>query len=95
MLAATTRPHELAIGLGRLLAPLRVFGLRPDRLAEALGLSWAYFPEFWAQARAMVGRGRGRKGWFDRVIHLPGDIVADLYLLAERTGADATSGAAT
>lgn len=94
LLAATTTPHDLATGLGRLLAPLRVFGLKPDRLAQALGLSWSYFPEFWTQARAMIGRGRGRKGWFDRVIHLPGDIVADLYLLAERTGLDASVSAA-
>jgi energy-coupling factor transporter transmembrane protein EcfT len=87
LLATTTRPHDLAVGLGRLLAPLRVFGAKPDRLAEALALSWAYFPEFWKQARELVGRGRGRKGWFDRAIHLPGDVVADLYLLADQTAA--------
>jgi heptaprenyl diphosphate synthase len=89
LLAATTRPHDLAVGLGRLLAPLRIFGVRTDRLAEALSLSWAYFPEFWKKARELVGRGRGRRGWFDRAIHLPGDVVADLYLLAEGTGLDA------
>ena len=87
LLAQTTAPPEMAAGLERLLAPLRVFRIRPDRLARSLSLSWSYFPQFWQSIRPMVGDSRGRKSWLDRTIHLPGDIVADLYLLANRTAA--------
>ena len=47
-----------------------------------MALSWAYFPVFWQNVRQMVKSGGNRRGWLDRVVHLPGDIVADLYLLA-------------
>ena len=87
LLAQTTAPEEIAGGLEKLLGPLRVFRVRPGRLARSLSLSWAYFPQFWQSVRRMVGESRGRKGWLDRTVHLPGDIVADLYLMADRTAA--------
>jgi energy-coupling factor transporter transmembrane protein EcfT len=87
LLAQTTAPHEMAGGLEKLLAPLRVFRVRPGRLARSLSLSWSYFPQFWQSVRRMVGESRGRKGWLDRTIHLPGDIVADMYFLADQTAA--------
>ena len=82
LLAWTTPPAEVATGLERLLAPLRVVGVRPGWLARSLALSWSYFPGFWENVRQMVGHDRGRRSWLDRMVHLPGDIVADLYLLA-------------
>ena len=82
LLATTTPPVEVASGLERLLTPLRLFGVRPGWLARSMALSWAYFPVFWENVRRMVRRGGNRRGWFDRVVHLPGDIIADLYLLA-------------
>ncbi len=85
LLAQTTSPNDVATGLERLLAPLRVFRVRPGRLAHSMALSWTYFPAFWESARRTVGRERGRRGWFDRMVHLPGDVVADLYLLASGT----------
>jgi heptaprenyl diphosphate synthase len=88
LLAQTTPPADVAKGLERLLAPLRVFGVRPGWLARSMALSWAYFPVFWQNVRQMVKSGGKRHGWFDRVVHLPGDIVADLYLLAAATAAD-------
>jgi energy-coupling factor transport system permease protein len=87
VLAQTTPPAEVASGLERLLAPLHVFRVRPGRLAQSMALSWSYFPAFWQSVRQMVGHDRGRRGWLDRVVHLPGDIVADLYLVAAATAA--------
>jgi heptaprenyl diphosphate synthase len=89
LLARTTAPHEVAGGLERLLAPLRVFRVRPGRLARSLSLSWFYFPLLWQSVRRMVGESRGRKGWLDRTIHLPGDVVADLYFTADRLAGSA------
>ena len=83
LLAQTTRPHDLAGGLEKLLAPLRVFRVKPGQLALSLSLSWSYFPQFWQSVRRMVSQDRGRKGWLDRTIHLPGDVVADLYFAAD------------
>jgi len=87
LLAQTTAPHEVAGGLEKLLAPLRVFRVKPGRLARSLSLSWFYFPQFWQSVRRMVGESRGRNGWLDRTVHLPGDIVADMYFLADQTAA--------
>jgi heptaprenyl diphosphate synthase len=87
VLAETTSPHELATGLERLLRPLRVFRVEPGRLARSLSLSWSYFPQFQQSVRRMIGADRGRKGWLDRTIHLPGDIVADMFRLAEQGAA--------
>jgi len=83
LLAQTTRPHDVAGGLEKLLAPLRVFRVKPGQLALSLSLSWSYFPQFWQSVRRMVSQDRGRKGWLDRTIHLPGDVVADLYFAAD------------
>ena len=87
VLAQTTTPRELAAGLEKLLRPLRVFRVEPGRLARSLSLSWSYFPQFQQNVRRMVGTNRGRQGWLDRTVHLPGDIVADMFRLAEQ-GAD-------
>jgi heptaprenyl diphosphate synthase len=83
MLAVTTSPRDLAAGLERLLSPLRRFGLRSDRISRSLTLAWAYFPVFWRAAEQAVRSGSGRKGRLSRMVNLPGDIVADIYLLAE------------
>jgi heptaprenyl diphosphate synthase len=82
LLARTTPPAEVARGLERLLAPLQVFKVRPGWLARSLALSWAYFPVFWDSVRQMVRNGGTRGSRISRVVYLPGDIVADLYLLA-------------
>jgi len=89
VLAETTAPPELATGLEKLLRPLRVFRVEPGRLARSLSLSWSYLPQFQQSVRRMVGADRGRKGWLDRTVHLPGDIVADMFRLAEQGAASA------
>jgi heptaprenyl diphosphate synthase len=89
VLTRTTTPPELVAGLERLLRPLRVIRVQPDRLARALGLSWSYFPQFWQSVRHMVGDSRGRRGWLDRAIRLPGDVVAEMFRLAEQGAASA------
>jgi heptaprenyl diphosphate synthase len=87
LLSQTTPPTEVASGLEHLLSPLHVFRVRPGQLARSLALSWSYFPAFWQSVRQLIGHDRGRRGWLDRMVHLPGDIVADLYLVAAATAA--------
>jgi heptaprenyl diphosphate synthase len=89
VLAQTTAPYELATALEKLLRPLRVFRVEPGRLARSLSLSWSYLPQFQQSFRRMVGANRGRHGWLDRTLHLPGDIVADMFRLAEQSAASA------
>jgi len=84
VLAQTTAPHEVAVGLEKLLRPLRVFRVESGGLARSLSLSWSYFPQFQRSIRQMVNQNRGRNGWLNRVVHLPGDIVADMFRLAEQ-----------
>jgi len=87
VLAETTAPRELATGLERLLRPLRIFRVEPGRLARSLSLSWSYFPQFQQSVRSMIGANPGRVGWLNRTVHLPGDIVADMFRLAEQGAA--------
>ena len=87
LLALTSTPADVAAGLARLLSPLRRFGFDPDAIGQALGLSWAFFPVLWRGALESVRSNRARRGWFGRVISLPGDIVADLYRQAEALAA--------
>jgi len=89
VLAQTTAPHELAGGMEKLLRPLRILRVQPGQLARSLSLSWSYFPQFQQSVRCMVGANHGRKGWLDRTVHLPGDIVADMFRLAEQSAASA------
>lgn len=84
LLSGTTTPAEVAAGLERLLRPLRVFRVEPGRLARSLSVSWSYFPQFQQNVRGLLDGDGGRRGWFDRTIHLPGDVVANMFLLAEQ-----------
>jgi len=83
ILALTTPPAGIADGLGRLLRPLGHVGLDPGRVARTLALAWAWLPVFRQRVRGALRVDRGRRGWLDRTLHLPGDVLADLYLLAE------------
>lgn len=87
LLSATTAPRELAVGLERLLRPLRVFRIEPGRLARSLSMSWTLFPQFQQSVRGLLGTKGGSRGWFDRTVHLPGDVVADMFRLAEQGAA--------
>ena len=90
LLAETTTPARTATALGRLLRPLRVVGIRPDQLAQVLALSWEYFGRFWGGAKALVAERSVRltsQSRFGRLVRLPGDIVAALYLMASEEGA--------
>jgi heptaprenyl diphosphate synthase len=83
VLAQTTAPREVAAGLERLLRPLRIFRVETGQLARSLSLSWSYFPQFEQSVRKLVVASGARKGWFDRTIHLPGDVIANMFRLAE------------
>lgn len=81
LLAATTRPGRLAAGLGRLLGPLRWFGIRPGRLGTLLVLAWDVFGWLWAEAGSII-RALGRATTPAGFIRIPGAVVARLYWLA-------------
>jgi hypothetical protein len=84
LLAETTPADRLARALGRLLSPLHVVGIKPERLAELLSRSWESFGRLWIEAGRMIREGstgeqkRGVGAW----VRLPGAIVARLYLAA-------------
>jgi heptaprenyl diphosphate synthase len=83
LLATTTEPAALTAGLATLLRPLRGLGVREDRVAQALGIAWAAFPVLWQDARRLV-RGIGRPaGRLDALVRIPGDLVANLYVVAD------------
>ncbi|MBN2464657.1 Gx transporter family protein [candidate division WOR-3 bacterium] len=87
LLSQTTPPSEVASGLEKLLRPLRILHVEPGRLARSLGLSWSYFPQFQQYVRGLLRTSSSRKGWFYRTIHLPGDVIANMFRLAEQVAA--------
>lgn len=93
LVAETTSPQEVAAGLGRLLAPVRHVGLRPEKLATTFSLSWSYYPVLMQNLRAIVARPGVRRGLLDRLVHLPGDVTAELYeFAAAQTGTATDAG---
>lgn len=89
ILSETTKPHQLARGLQRLLRPLRIFGLNFEGLARSLTLSWTYFPQLWENVKQMARAPSQHQGWVSRVLNLPGETVAGLFLLVEQRAATA------
>lgn len=90
LLAETTTPARIATALGRLLRPLRFVGIRSEQLAQVLALSWEYFGRFWGSAKALVAERSARQesqSRFGRLVRLPGDVVAALFLVASDKGA--------
>lgn len=82
LLALVTAPADLARGITRLLSPLRRAGANPDAIGQALGLAWAHFPAMLGRALESIRRrGRGRSR-LERLVNLPGGVVADLYIAA-------------
>lgn len=90
LLAETSSPARTATALGRLLRPLRLVGIESEGLAQVLALSWEYFGRFWGSAKALVAERSVRstsQSRFGRLVRLPGDVVAALYLMASEEGA--------
>jgi len=84
LLAATSAPDDLATGLARLLSPLRLAGIRVDRVAQALSLAWAVFPQLWQDARRLIRTPGGAGGLRESLLAGPASIVANLYWYAEQ-----------
>jgi energy-coupling factor transporter transmembrane protein EcfT len=84
VLARTTSPEDLTRAAATALAPLRVFGVSATRSASILTHSWMAIPTYWRAARSAIGEKRFRQaGSLRRVVHMLGDMVADLYLNVE------------
>ncbi len=82
LLSLVTAPADIGRGVARLLSPLRRFGLRPDSVGLAIGAAWAAFPSMMSRARQAVRARAAGRGLAARLVRLPGEVVADLYLAA-------------
>jgi len=83
ILAWTTTPDAVSRVLGAALTPVKAFGISADRMAAITSLSWSAFPALWDYARKLLtgaGRSKGIRG----LAGLSSDLVAELYLEAER-----------
>jgi heptaprenyl diphosphate synthase len=83
LLAATSRPEDIARAIAVLLYPLRVFGVSTGSIARTVILTWGFFPMLWQNARRLVA-GRGRQTRLrDSLVRVPGTLVARLYMMAD------------
>ena len=93
LLVRTTAPEDLAEGLHTLLGPLRLLGLRADRMATTLSLAWTSIPVLWERAQdSLVRRRRAARRWRD-VIPDFGAAIGLMYVQAgEAAGSDLGAG---
>ena len=90
LLAATSRPEDIAEAIALLLYPLRVFGVSTDRIARTVVLTWEFFPMLWHRARALLTF-RGRETRLrDTLVRLPGMLVTRLYMIADAAAVSAS-----
>ena len=54
LLMRTTSPTQLVNGLSRLLRPLQILGVEPQRIATLLSMAWAAVPHLWNTTRDTV-----------------------------------------
>lgn len=54
LLMRTTSPPQLVNGLGRLLRPLQILGVEPQRIATLLSMAWTAVPHLWNTTRDTV-----------------------------------------
>jgi energy-coupling factor transporter transmembrane protein EcfT len=84
LLMRTTAPVELIGALGRLLRPLRLIGVSPQRMATLLSLAWTALPQLWRTTRSTMAAAdlKKTKNLQEMLPRLSG-MVATLYVNAE------------
>lgn len=91
LLALTTSPRDMALGLQKLLSPLKIFKLSVNRLAHVLTVSWTFFPVFWRQASSMIQN--QDFGWrkMTNFVDFSSTLIARLYQWADHISEDTAS----
>ncbi len=62
VLVQTTTTEEITLGLKKILAPLKPFGIDPAKTARIITLSWQWIPELWNEIRGMMKSLMSEKG---------------------------------
>lgn len=84
LLMRTTSPTQLVNGLGRLLRPLQILGVEPQRIATLLSMAWTAMPHLWNTTRETVTATDFRNIKNVRgLLPLLSDLIATLYLKTE------------
>ena len=83
LLAATSRPEDIAGAIATLLYPLRVFGVPTDKVARTVVLTWEFFPILWHRARSLLAARDRRSGLCNSLVRVPGTLVTRLYMMAD------------
>lgn len=85
LLTRTTPPKKLAEGIARILSPLRPLGIRAERIAVLLFLSWRAIPVFWEMAKGIIHKAGAEKIRNPRnLIPFLSGLIAALYLQTEQ-----------
>jgi heptaprenyl diphosphate synthase len=84
LLIRTTSPDDLVGGLGRLLWPLRLFGVSTRRIAMLLSLAWTAVPQLWKTTRNTIAAANIKKTKNLRgLLPLLSGLIATLYMKTE------------
>ncbi|UCG44013.1 MAG: Gx transporter family protein [candidate division WOR-3 bacterium] len=90
LLAATSRPEDIARAIAALLYPLRVFGVSTDKIARTVVLTWEFFPKLWHKARSLVAVRDQKVRLRDSLVRAPGTLVTRLYMMADAAAGPAS-----
>lgn len=91
LLAVTTSPRDMALGLQKLLSPLKIFKLSVNRLAHVLTVSWTFFPVFWRKASSMIHDQDFRWRRMANFVDFSSTLIARLYRWADHISEDTAS----
>ena len=84
LLMRTTSPPQLVNALGSLLRPLRVVGIKPQRIAALLSMAWTAVPHLWTTTRDTVTATDFKNIKSIRgLLPLLSNLIATLYLKTE------------
>ncbi|MGA6926655.1 MAG: Gx transporter family protein, partial [Desulfosarcina sp.] len=84
LLVRTTSPEQTVRGLGRLLQPMRIFGLSSHRIAMLLSMAWTALPQLWKTTRDTITSANIKDiKSIRRLLPLLSDLIATLYMQTE------------
>jgi energy-coupling factor transport system permease protein len=84
LLMRTTSPPQLVNALSSLLRPLRVVGIKPQRIAALLSMAWTAVPHLWTTTRDTVTATDFKKiKNIKGLLPLLSNLIATLYLKTE------------
>ena len=84
LLVKTSEVEDLARGAVNLMKPLKILGIRTERISTILVLSWTSIPELWDRIRDLIQQHKPQRKSFRGWIPLISEILSSLYITVDK-----------